>query len=84
MTGLETCIECPVRQGESDYSPFMGIERISLELPARSSAADAVDRAKQALRVRGIREWSKLELQSRLTSESPGISRFMFTYWAAT
>ncbi|MFD9663104.1 hypothetical protein ACFWAY_15995 [Rhodococcus sp. NPDC059968] len=59
----------------------MGIERVSLELPADSPPEDVEAQAVTQLRSQGIRDWSDLSLQTILTTDEPGISRYTFTYW---
>ncbi|PBC47698.1 hypothetical protein CJ177_42345 [Rhodococcus sp. ACPA1] len=59
----------------------MGIERMSLELPAGAAREDAEKEAVAQLRAQGVRAWSDLSLQTVLTTDSPGISRYTFTYW---
>ena len=63
------------------YCVSVGIERVSLELPAGSAAEDAQAQAVAQLRAQENRTWSDLSLQTVLTTDSPGISRYTFTYW---
>ncbi|RZL82733.1 MAG: hypothetical protein EOP32_10350 [Rhodococcus sp. (in: high G+C Gram-positive bacteria)] len=58
----------------------MGIERVSLELPAGSAPDEAEKKAAAQLRSRGG-SWSDLSLQTVLTTDEPGVSRYTFTYW---
>ncbi|RZL75213.1 MAG: hypothetical protein EOP32_31950 [Rhodococcus sp. (in: high G+C Gram-positive bacteria)] len=59
----------------------MGIERVSLELPADSAAADVQAHAVAQLRAQGIRTWSDLSLQTILATDEPGVSKYTSTYW---
>ncbi|MGW4339042.1 hypothetical protein ACWEK5_40525 [Rhodococcus koreensis] len=59
----------------------MGIERTSLELPAGTGRDDAEKKAGAQLRVQDVHTWSDLPLPTILTTDSPGISRYTFTYW---
>ncbi|MFC0449927.1 hypothetical protein [Rhodococcus jostii] len=59
----------------------MSIERVSLELPANTAPEEAEKKAIAQLRKHRIREWSALSLQTILTTDTPGISRYSFTYW---
>jgi len=59
----------------------VGIERMSLELPAGAAREDAEERAVAQLRAQGVRAWSDLSLQTVLTTDSPGVSRYTITYW---
>ncbi|MDT2009710.1 hypothetical protein FXW78_48805 [Rhodococcus opacus] len=52
----------------------MGIERVSLELPADSAAADVQAHAVAQLRAQGIRTWSDLSLQTILATDEPGVT----------
>jgi hypothetical protein len=62
------------------YCVPVGIERLSLELPAGSAAEDAQAQAVAQLRAQGVHTWSDLSLQTILTTDSPGISRYTFSY----
>ncbi|WP_009476100.1 hypothetical protein [Rhodococcus sp. JVH1] len=59
----------------------MGIKRMSLELQAGAARDDAEKEAVAQLRAQGVRTWSDLSLQTILTTDSPEISRYTFTYW---
>jgi len=54
---------------------------MSLELPAGAVRDEAEKEAVAQLRTEGVRNWSDLSLQTILTTDSPGISRYTFTYW---
>jgi hypothetical protein len=54
---------------------------MSLELPAGVARDEAEHMAVAQLRAEGVRAWSDLSLQTVLTTDSPGISRYTFTYW---
>jgi hypothetical protein len=55
---------------------------MSLELPAGSAVEDVQAQAVAQLRAQENRTWTDLSLQTILTTDSPGISRYTFTYWA--
>ncbi|TQC40000.1 hypothetical protein EEB14_57140 [Rhodococcus sp. WS4] len=59
----------------------MGIERVSLELPADSAPEDVEAQAVAKLRSEGIGTWSDLSLQTILTTAEPDVSKYTFTYW---
>ncbi|NHU47674.1 hypothetical protein [Rhodococcus sp. A14] len=59
----------------------MGIGRLSLELPAGKTAAEAEREAARVLEESGVTGWSDLVLQTTLTSGAAGRSRYTFTYW---
>ena len=54
---------------------------MSLELPAGAARDDAEKKAVAQLRAQGVRTWADLYLQTILTTDSAGISRYTFTYW---
>jgi hypothetical protein len=54
---------------------------MSLELPAGAARDDAEKKAVAKLRAQSVRTWSDLCLQTILTTDSPGISRYTCTYW---
>ncbi|UZG60181.1 hypothetical protein [Rhodococcus opacus] len=55
----------------------MGIGRLSLELAAGRTAAEA---EREAARVLGETGWTDLTLQTTLTTGTAGRSRYTFTY----
>ncbi|MFC9764229.1 hypothetical protein [Rhodococcus jostii] len=48
---------------------------------AGAARDDAEKKAVAQGRARGIRTWSDLSLQTILTTDSPGISRYTYIYW---
>lgn len=54
---------------------------MSLEMPADSAPEDVEAQAVAQLRSQGLRTSSDLSLQTILTTDEPGISRYTFTYW---
>jgi len=60
----------------------MSIERLSLELPSGETAAEAERAAARVLEVNAVTGSSDLALQTTLAAETPGRTRYTFTYWA--
>jgi hypothetical protein len=50
-------------------------------MPADSAPEDVEAQAVAQLRSQGLRTSSDLSLQTILTTDEPGISRYTFTYW---
>ncbi|MDV6244842.1 hypothetical protein [Rhodococcus opacus] len=59
----------------------MGIGRLSLELAAGRTAAEAEGEAARVLAETGVTGWTDLTLQTTLTTGTAGRSRYTFTYW---
>ena len=76
---------CPAHQRDPSISLLpMGIGRFNLDLPAGTSSEAAMRAAESRLSELGVKAWSKLELQTTLTTGSPHVSTYTFTYWDET
>ncbi|WP_368680657.1 hypothetical protein R1X32_10835 (plasmid) [Rhodococcus opacus] len=58
----------------------MAIRRVSLELPAGETAAEAEREAARVLEATGVTGWTDLVLQTTLTTGAAGRNRYTFTY----
>ncbi|BAH55801.1 MULTISPECIES: hypothetical protein [Rhodococcus] len=59
----------------------MGLGLLILDLPRAWSRHTALDTAADALRERGIYNWSRLELRGTAATGTDLVRQFTFTYW---